>query len=147
MAAGAYAAAAVVVVLSLQATGVRAQTPQLTLSGTVSIVQDRVSLLISINRGSGILHFQGKDRPFSIGGIGVGGVGGSKLVATGNVYNLPSEAQFPGLYREFRTGYAIGDKGSGRLWLKNGDGVVLELVGKGEGVALSLGADAIKISY
>jgi hypothetical protein len=51
------------------------------------------------------------------------------------------------MYGEVRTGYAAGDNANGKLWLKNGDGVVLELRGKGEGVALNLGADAVRISY
>ncbi len=59
--------------------------------------------------------------PFSIGGLGVGGIGVSKLIATGRVYNLTDTSKFTGAYGEMRTGYALGDNGSGKLWLKNGD--------------------------
>lgn len=117
------------------------------LSGTVDIDQTRVSFLVSGNGGGGTLHYRGKDYPFTIGGLGVGGIGVTKLVATGSVYNLSDPAKFPGMYGEARTGYAAGDKGSGKLWLKNNDGVVLELKGKGKGIGLTLGADAVNISY
>jgi hypothetical protein len=121
--------------------------PPLHLSGTVNIDQTRVSFLISGNGGGGTLHYRGQSYPVAIGGLGVGGIGVSKLVASGNVYNLTDPSKFTGMYGEVRTGYAAGDNANGKLWLKNGDGVVLELRGKGEGVALSLGADAVRISY
>jgi hypothetical protein len=121
--------------------------PPLHLSGTVDINQTRVAFLVSANGGGGTLHFRGNDYPFSIGGLGVGGIGVSKLKAAGHVYNLRDRAKFAGVYSELRTGYALGGKGHGKLWLKNGAGVVLELEGKGEGIALSLGADAVSISF
>jgi hypothetical protein len=116
-------------------------------AGTVDVDQTRVSFLVSGNGGGGVLHYRGNDYPFSIGGLGVGGIGISKLKASGDVYNLPELMKFTGLYREFRTGMALGDTGSGKLWLKNADGVVIELKGKGEGVALTIGADAVNISF
>ena len=121
--------------------------PVLHLSGTLDIDQTRVSFVVSGNGGGGTLHYRGKNYPFAIGGLGIGGIGVTKLVATGNVYNLTDPEKFTGMYAEARTGYAIGDQGKGKLWLKNGDGVVLELKGKGKGVGLSLGADAVHISY
>ena len=59
--------------------------PSLHLSGTVDIDQTRVSFLVSGSGGGGVLHFQGKDYPFSIGGLGIGGIGVTKLLATGSV--------------------------------------------------------------
>jgi hypothetical protein len=115
-------------------------------SGTVDIDQTRVSFLASAAGGGGVLHFRGHDYPFSIGGLGIGGIGVTRLLATGSVYNLSSYDKFTGVYGELRTGIALG-KAQGKLWLKNGDGVVLGLHGKGKGVGLSLGADAINIRY
>ena len=116
-------------------------------AGTVDINQTRVSFLVSGHAGGGVLHFRGRDYPFSIGGLGVGGIGVTKLNATGDVYNLPSAAQFPGMYSQFRTGVALGDNGGGKLWLKNGQGVVLKLRGASQGIGLTMGADAVHISY
>lgn len=115
-------------------------------AGTVDIDQTRVGFLVSANGGGGVLHYRGRDYPFSIGGLGIGGIGISKLEAIGTVYNMTSRAQFSGAYSVVRTGYALGS-GTGKLWLKNGDGVVLELHGKAKGVGLSLGADVVDISF
>jgi len=81
------------------------------------------------------------------GGLGIGGIGVTKLTARGEVYNLPSAARFQGMYSQFRTGMALGDTGNGKLWLKNGDGVVLKLRGDGKGIGLTMGADAVHISF
>ena len=117
------------------------------IAGTVDIDQTRVSFLVSGHAGGGVLHYRGHDYPFSIGGLGIGGIGITKLTATGEVYDLPSAAKFPGVYRQFRTGIALGDSGGGKLWLRNGDGVVLKLRGTSQGIGLTMGADAVHIAY
>ncbi len=116
-------------------------------SGTLEIDQTRVGFLLSANGGGGVLHYRGHDYPFSIGGLGVGGIGVTRLKASGRVYNLPDRASFSGAYSLLRTGYAAGDTGRGKLWLKNGDGVVLELKGSSKGIGLSLGADVVDITF
>jgi hypothetical protein len=127
--------------------GVAVETGALRYSGTVDINQTRVSFLVSGNTGGGVLHYGGRDYPFTIGGLGIGGIGVTKLTARGEVYNLPSAARFQGMYSQFRTGMALGDTGNGKLWLKNGDGVVLKLRGDGKGIGLTMGADAVRISF
>jgi hypothetical protein len=121
-------------------------TEKMVWSGTMDIDQTRVSFIGSANGGGGTLHFRGKDYPFSTGGLGIGGIGVTRLKATGTVYNLNDPAKFPGTYGELRTGITVG-KGSGQLWLRNADGVILELKGEGEGAGLNLGADAVQISF
>lgn len=116
-------------------------------SGTLTISQTRVAFLVSGNAGGGTLRFNGQDYPFTIGGLGVGGIGVTKLEATGTVYNMTDRSQFSGVYSQLRTGITVGDQGNGRLWLKNGDGVVLKLQGASKGIGLSLGADAVTIHY
>ena len=117
----------------------------LTKSGTVRIQQTQVAFIGSANLGSGTLNFGGRSVRFKIGGLGVGGFGISKITATGNVYNLWDLAYFPGAYVQARYGAVIGDKSTGKLWLRNSNGVVLELRAEREGLALSLGGDAIYI--
>jgi hypothetical protein len=135
-------------VLLLAATAARADDEKLVQAGTVDIDQTRVAFMISGNAGGGVLHYRGKDYPFSIGGLGVGGIGVSKLKASGQVYNMTDRANFAGVYSQLRSGITVADQGAGnKLWLKNGDGVVLKLEGKSEGLALSLGADAVNISF
>ena len=135
-------------VLLLAATATRADDEKLVQAGTLDIDQTRVAFMISGNAGGGVLHYRGKDYPFSIGGLGVGGIGVSKLKASGQVYNMTDRANFAGVYSQLRSGITVADQGAGnKLWLKNGDGVVLKLEGKSQGLALSLGADAVNISF
>jgi len=114
-------------------------------SGTVRIEQVQIAFIGSGNLGGGTLQFAGKSYDFTVGGLGVGGFGISKMVATGNVYNLTDVAHFPGAYLQGRVGMVVGDASTGKLWLQNSHGVVLELKAEREGLALSLGGDAVYI--
>jgi hypothetical protein len=114
-------------------------------SGSVSIHQTQVALLVSGGGGGGTLHFQGRNYPFTLGGLGIGGIGFSRLDATGTVYNLNRVEDFAGVYGEARTGYAAGQSGKGEMWLKNPNGVYLHLRAQRKGLALSLGADGMVI--
>ena len=116
-------------------------------TGTVEIEQVQVAFIGSGNLGGGSLHFQGKSYRFSIGGLGVGGFGISKMTATGDVYNLKELREFPGAYGEARYGVAVGERSAGSLWLENPNGVLIELRAHRSGLALSLGADAVIIDF
>ena len=63
-------------------------------SGTVYIEQVQVAFIGSGNVGSGTLHFHGRSYRFSVGGLGVGGFGISKMEASGDVYDLKELRQF-----------------------------------------------------
>jgi hypothetical protein len=115
-------------------------------SGTVTIEQVQVAFLGSGNLGGGTLTFQGRDYPFTIGGLGVGGIGVSSIKATGSVYGLKRVEDFEGAYGQARYGAVAGDASVGELWLENEAGVRMELAAKRQGLALSLGADAIFIT-
>jgi hypothetical protein len=95
--------------------------------------------------GKGTLTFEGQTYPFEIAGLGGGGIGFSKLDASGEVYNLTNISEFPGAYDEARYGAVIGDASTGDLWLENNAGVVMHLKAKREGLMLSLGADVVDI--
>jgi hypothetical protein len=114
-------------------------------SGTVQISQTQIAFMGSANLGGGRLNFGGKSYPFSIGGLGIGGFGFSKIEASGTVYNLESLDRFSGAYVQGRYGLAVGDRSTGELWLTNVEGVAMSLKAKREGLALSLGGDAIYI--
>ena len=138
---------AVVVLTAITALAIARADNQLVPSATVTISQTRVGFLVSAHAGGGTLHYQGNDYRFSMGGLGIGGIGITKLEATGTVYNMPDRSQFAGVYSQMRTGITVGDQGNGRLWLKNGNGVVLRLQGASKGIGLSLGADAVTINF
>lgn len=114
-------------------------------SGTVYIEQVQIAFIGSGNLGGGTLSFNGQNFPFTIGGLGIGGIGLSKIEATGTVYNLTRVEDFSGAYVQARYGLAVGTLSTGELWLQNTRGVGLALKAKRQGLALSLGADAIYI--
>jgi len=114
-------------------------------SGTVDIEQVQIAFIGSGNLGGGTLDYAGQTYKFTIGGLGIGGFGVSKIEATGEVYNLSNLGQFAGAYVQGRYGYAAGTESGGELWLQNSAGVVMKLKAKREGLALSLGGDAIYV--
>jgi hypothetical protein len=118
----------------------------LTPDGTIDMQEVQVAYLASGGGGNGTLFYQGNAYPFTIGGLGVGGIGASTISAAGEVYKLNSLAQFPGAYIQGRYGFALGNRSGGDLWLQNDAGVILHLKAKREGLMLSLGGDAIAIT-
>ena len=116
-------------------------------SATVEIQQTQIAFIGSGNLGGGKLFFKGKTYKFTIGGLGIGGIGITTMTATGNVYNLKEVSQFAGTYAQGRVGVTVGSSDNGGLWLQNESGVVMQLKAKREGVALSLGGDAIYIDF
>lgn len=116
-------------------------------SGTLTIEQVQIAFIGSGNLGGGTLTVGGQNYSFSIGGLGVGGFGVSRMEATGTVYNLKNINDFAGGYVQARYGIAVGSMSTGQLWLQNTHGVVLELKAKRTGLALSLGGDAVYINF
>ncbi|AMJ62012.1 hypothetical protein [Bosea sp. PAMC 26642] len=116
-------------------------------SGSVSIRQLQVAFIGSGAIGGGTLKFAGRSYDITVAGLGVGGIGASRLVATGPVYGLKQVDDFVGPYVQLREGWAIGDQGRGRLWLRNAKGVTLRLNTQRRGLQVSLGADGVVIGF
>jgi hypothetical protein len=119
----------------------------LTPSGTVELQAVQAAYIGSASGGSGTLFFNGRSYPFSIGGAGIGGIGASTIEGYGEVYKLRDVAQFPGAYAQGRYGFALGNKSGGDLWLQNESGVIIHIKAKREGLMLTLGGDAMVISF
>lgn len=116
-------------------------------TGTVTIEQVQIAFIGSGNLGGGTLLFKNQKYSFSIGGLGVGGIGVSRMRAYGAVYNLYDLADFAGAYVQARYGLALGSTSTGELWLANTQGVALALKAERSGLALSLGGDAVYIDF
>jgi hypothetical protein len=114
--------------------------------GTVEMNEVQAAYIGSAGGGSGTLFYRGRSYPFTIAGLGVGGVGASTIDATGDVYNLRDVNLFPGAYAQGRYGFVVGNMSGGDLWLQNESGAVMHLRAKREGLMLSLGGDAMVIS-
>jgi hypothetical protein len=115
-------------------------------SAHLKIEQIQVAFIGSGAVGGGTLDFQGKTYKFSVKGLGVGGFGASRLSATGEVYGLKKLEDFAGPYAEVRTGFAVGDFGKGRFWLRNANGVYLKIEGSRQGAQVGVGAEAVLIT-
>jgi hypothetical protein len=96
----------------------------------------QIAYIGSAGGGTGALYYHGGSYPFTIGGLGGGGIGASTISADGEVYKLVNLTT-PGAYAEGRYGFALGDKSAG---------VILRLKAKRTGLMLSPGGDAIVIS-
>jgi hypothetical protein len=118
----------------------------LTPDGTVDMNEVQVAYIGNAGGGNGTLYYQGQSYPFSIAGLGVGGIGASTVDAEGEAYKLPSLSQFAGSYAQASYGFALGTASSGDLWMQNQAGVILHLKAKRTGLMLSLGGDAIVIN-
>jgi hypothetical protein len=104
-----------------------------------------VAFLFSGKLGGGKLRYQGSVYSFDIGGLVIGGIGGSKITATGKVHNLHKLSDFRAAYGQVRYGLAVGEPSTGELWLQNAEGVIIGLDAKRESLALAPGGDAIYI--
>jgi hypothetical protein len=116
-------------------------------TGRVEIKQYSVAYIGSGTVGKGTLTYGGQEHAFRIGGLGIGGIGVASIDASGVVYDLPDLESFAGTYGNARLGATAADKGKGRLWLKNTNGVVLELRTEMKGLALTGGVDGIVITW
>lgn len=130
---------------SQSAPGPEAKYQGATPDATVTMNEVQAAYIGSAGGGSGTLYYGGAAYPFTVGGLGIGGIGVSKIDATGDVYNLPSITLCPGTYAQGRYGFAIGTRSGGDLSLQNASGVVMHLKAKREGLMLSLGGDAMEI--
>jgi hypothetical protein len=115
-------------------------------SGWVEMHEVQAAYIGSGSAGAGRLTFRGRSYPFTVGGLGIGGIGLSTIEAEGEVYDLEDLYQFPGAYGEARYGFALGSASAGDLWLQNRAGVIMHLKAKRTGLMLSLGGDGILIS-
>jgi hypothetical protein len=118
------------------------QTP----SGTVVIDETQIMWIVGGDIGGGTLHYQDKDYKFKTDGLKLGGFGVNKVKLTGDVYNLNDIADFPGVYGVAEAGAAVAKAGKGDFVMKNDKGVVLHLKAAGQGLALDLGVEGLKIT-
>jgi hypothetical protein len=86
--------------------------------------------------------YQGKEHPFSTGGLSVAGLGISKATATGDVHNLKKLSDCSENYIAAQAGAALRG-GAGAVTVRNQNGVVMQLTGTGTGVQLTLAGKGV----
>jgi len=112
--------------------------------GRVTLEIGQGGFILSATGGKGIVTFKGRTYAFKIGGLGVGGLGVSKIHAVGEVFRLKRIEDFPGGFFQAQAGYAAVE-GKGVQWLENSNGVVMQLRSTTKGLSLNLGAEGLKI--
>jgi hypothetical protein len=121
------------------------QAPSTPPSATVRIQEWSAAYYGSAAAGKGTLYYNGQRHHFTISGLGVGGMGGQKISATGKVYNLNNLSSFSGTYRGISRGLTL-IEGQMHAKLQNGNGVTMYLAAQTEGVASSMGAQAFEVN-
>ena len=114
-------------------------------TGTVTIKETEVGLILGGDWGHGTLNFDEEAHMFHMGGVKVGGLGVTKATVTGDVYHLNNIEDFSGTYFKAEAGATL-VKGRTGTWVKNDKGVSIHLVQKTAGAALSIGVEGLKIT-
>jgi hypothetical protein len=114
---------------------------------TLDIEIKELGLIIGGKSGKGVLHYKGKDYPFTLKGLQVGAiVGSTKSNGTGEVRFLSKLEDFTGSYSSAGAGVAVGGGGDTSSF-QNNKGVIFTLKSKSTGLALNLGFTAGEIAF
>lgn len=115
-------------------------------TATFDLTSEQLRLIIGGGTADGVLYFQGKQYPFKVKGVTIGGVGYTKATAQGDVYFLNKVEDFAGNYSAATIGAALGG-GAGGSQYENNKGVYVRVKSKSEGVALNLGLGAVTVEF
>ena len=107
--------------------------PDTVCCGPADVPQVQVAYIGNAGGGSGTLYYHGSSYPFTVGGLGVGGIGASTVDAEGEVYKMSNLSQFAGSYAQASYGSVVDTTSSGDLWMQNEAGVIMHLKAKGTG--------------
>ncbi len=114
-------------------------------SGTVRITVLKGGWIIGASAGSGVLTFQGRNYPLSIGGLDWGLVfGASETRLVGTVTNIRRPSDVAGVYAAGGVGAAVGP-GARAIVLTNPKGAVLRLAGRQVGLIANLDLSGLAI--
>lgn len=114
-------------------------------SGQIQFRLTRAGFIIGFAGGNGVLVFEGKRYPISVGGVSMGAtIGAASADLVGRVYNLRRPADIEGAYSATGAGLAVAGGGTSAR-LRNARGVVLELRGKQIGLMASIDLSGLSV--
>jgi len=114
--------------------------------GTISIRIFKAGFVIGGSAGSGVLTFQGRRYPLSIGGLSYGFTfGASETRFHGTVSNIRRPSDVEGVYAQAGAGVAAG-RGAQAVVLTNQSGAVLTLAGEQAGLIVSADLSGLALS-
>ena len=119
-------------------------------TGSVAVVFTKGGLILGVGGGEGVLTLRGKQHPFTVSGMSVGGtIGVSTTRFVGHAFNLRGPGSIEGTYSSVGVGGALaGGAGSVRLRKNSGtiaNDVILQLSGPKVGVELSAAVAGVTI--
>jgi lipid-binding SYLF domain-containing protein len=115
-------------------------------SGTISIRIFKAGFVIGGSAGEGVLTFQGRSYPLSIGGLSYGFTfGASETRFHGTVTNIHRPSDVNGVYAQGGAGAAVGG-GAQAVVLANQSGAVLTLSGEQNGLIVSVDLSGLALS-
>ena len=115
-------------------------------SGTVSIRIFKAGFVIGGSAGSGVLRFQGRTYPLSVGGLSYGFTfGASETRFHGTVSNIRRPSDVAGVYGQAGAGAAI-VRGAQAVALTNQNGAILTLTGGQTGLIVSADLSGLALS-
>jgi hypothetical protein len=115
-------------------------------TGSVYIKIVSAGFIIGVSGGSGVLTFQGRQYPLSVGGISAGatiGASGTELVGT--AYHLHDVHDIEGVYSAAGAGLSVAG-GRAAAQLSNARGVLLRLKGRQVGFMFSVDLSGMQIT-
>jgi hypothetical protein len=114
--------------------------------GAVQIRIFKAGFVIGGSAGEGVLTFDGRKYPLSIGGLSYGFTfGASETRFRGVVRNIRRPSDISGVYAQAGVGAAAG-RGAQVIVLTNQNGAVLELSGAQSGLIVSLDLSGLALS-
>ena len=111
---------------------------------TFDLSAKSIDVVVGYQWGEGTLHYQGSDYPFSVSGLNVLAVGGTKIAATGEVYHLSKPEDFAGNYSGVAAGAALVEGGSTGV-MQNHTGVVIRVHEQSSGAELKLSGNTMEV--
>jgi hypothetical protein len=115
-------------------------------SGTISLRIFKAGFFIGGSAGSGVLTFQGRSYPLSIGGLSYGfTIGASETHFHGTVTNIRRPSDINGVYAQGGAGAAV-IKGAQAIALANQNGALLTLSGEQNGLIVSVDLSGLALS-
>jgi hypothetical protein len=121
-------------------------TPAEAATGSIAVKIVSAGFIIGVSSGSGVLVFQGRRYPLSIGGVSAGAqIGASGADLIGNALHLREARDIEGVYSAVGAGLSIAG-GRSAAQLSNARGVVLRLRGRDVGFRFSLDLSGLRIS-
>ena len=113
--------------------------------GTVTLSGGSVAAGIGFVWGNGKLVFQGRQHDFDVHGLSVLDVGAAGFTAAGTVQNLHRLEDFSGNYAAVSAGVTVAGGGSA-VYLKNQNGVVIQLDSTTQGLRLNLAGEGVNVA-